>query len=187
MTKQIRKFYDFDDKEVWSSYDGENISVLLRNDIIINSEKLANQELEGKLDLLGTRVENYNNRKSKLLTELLKEENLHVTVQKVNFPYKSEPKLEDLTFNTEDTVSKDNNQYKIFHMYDYGVLAAKNITGDIEVIHWDHGQTVSSLLEHLAELKLGLRSFARYSPDDQSARFHKPEVQDFILDFDVIK
>ena len=163
--KKYRVFYDFDDKEVWASYDGCNIEIL--------SKHCSNKETKN----------------IELASKILKEDcDIIVATQHSDFTYKSvQPEIEFinyLNFNDDDPIAKNGKRYKIFHQRDYAILASKSPNRYISVIYFDWGVTVGDLMLKLLEQMVDFKQLARYDRFSEDGSL-KIKFADFDEDFNI--
>lgn len=173
MVKMYRRFYDMDDREVWASYDGENIEVLLQH--TVEGFDVPTYRLEIRL----------------LLESILKEEyGIVVSYQNWVFPVYNDKPEEELAFSDEDAPSSDGCQYKFFT--DRGgnwlEFVVKGTDGGLDSLGEGHLDSLTSVLRQLLLRKgIDFKSFARYSEDLNNTEYHEPIVDDFLTDFDVTR
>lgn len=189
MGKMYRRFYEVDDKAVWASYDGEKIEVLLAHDIVLSRDQLTGNAPE-MLAKIHPTVQGYREESRKLLESILEEEcGIVLSYKNWNFPVYDEPQ-EDFLFTDEDATAPDGWQYKFF--CDRGgnwlELVRKGPGGDLESLGTGHLDYLNILLENLLVSKgVDFKSFSRYSPKGEETRYHKPTVEDFLSDFDIVR
>ncbi len=188
MTKKYRCFYNWDDKEVWAVYDNDNksIKLLLLHDIVLKSHQLTG-EAPVMIAKVHSTVEEYRQETRKLLEEILqKEKGILISQKKVDFPVYGEPK--QLEFSDNDSLSSDNNQYKIFFDMsgNWFRFAARHPNNKIQSLNEGHLYGINNALEELLVAKgVDIKHLARYTPDGEEPKYHKPTINDFLKDYDI--
>lgn len=190
MTKMYRRFYDLDDREVWASYDGEKIEVLLAHDLMLSAGQLTGTapEMFARIHPI---MQGYKEESRKLLESILEVEcGIAVSYKSWNFPVYDDGPQEEFTFSDGDATAPDGCQYKLF--YDRGgnwlELVRKGPGGDLESLGTGHLDYLNILLENLLVSKgVDFKSLARYSEDSDIMAYYGPTVEDFLSDFDVVR
>lgn len=184
MDKKYRCFYDWDDKEVWAVYDCNSVKLLLSHDVV-DEHQLIGDTLLAKIHLT---VEEYRQENRRLLEKILQEEcGIKISQERWPFPVYGEPK--PLEFLDDNPRSFDNKQYKIFfdRAGNWFVFATRDQNDGIRNLSEGHLDRINQAIEELLVAKgVDIKHLARYTPDEQEPRYHKPTVDDFLRDYDVV-